>query len=377
MSFTRRAFVALPSLARAGAASVLEKATPGHSALPAEPRLELVSNSGSPLITTRHPDAAGNKYGFEGGRVLKLGSTYHLFTSELVDDPIFVKMKLGYWRSGDGLDWNRISTIRESSGEFTGKDPRAALWAPMPVYDDAERRWNLFYVGYRAEKGPPEAFRANYDGQIWRAVSAVSGEEGIAGPYEDDRVVLSMGPDSDPWERSQGTDSFFAYRAGGVWYGLYGSAGLPLSKSSIPRTEKYWLVGLVSARHPAGPWKRMSAMNPLKIEKVFIENPVVTSLPNGGYLCVYDSGGWDMAGYAFSADGLHWQPGHHLIIQPRPRVWAGDVRTPLGLVPEGNNEYSLYYTGYEKTPDWKKLLLGVAAGVTMGIGLARVRLIDR
>ncbi len=52
------------------------------------PRLHLVKQHETPVLTTRHPDAAGNKYGFEGGRAVKVGSTYHLFTSEIAGDPI-------------------------------------------------------------------------------------------------------------------------------------------------------------------------------------------------------------------------------------------------------------------------------------------------
>src|SRR5690242_14883019 len=92
-----------------------------------EPRLRLIRQHEKPVLTKRHTDARGNKYGFEGGRVVKVDSTYHLFTSEMVGDPIWVKMKFGHWSSPDGLQWKRVSTLYESSGEFQGKDPRAAL----------------------------------------------------------------------------------------------------------------------------------------------------------------------------------------------------------------------------------------------------------
>jgi hypothetical protein len=85
-------YIALP-VAAAGLIILLSAAPP------AEPRLELVSQRQTPVITTRNPDAAGNKYGFEGGRAVKIGSTYHLFTSEMFADPIWVKMRFGYWTS--------------------------------------------------------------------------------------------------------------------------------------------------------------------------------------------------------------------------------------------------------------------------------------
>ena len=81
-----------------------------------------------------------NKYGFEGGTVIRLKDGYHLFTSEMAGDPRWVKMKLAHWFSSDGIQWNRISTVRESSGDFTGKDPRAAIWSPMPFFNETKNR---------------------------------------------------------------------------------------------------------------------------------------------------------------------------------------------------------------------------------------------
>jgi hypothetical protein len=340
----------------------------GLAPVQGEPVLRVVTQQERPLITTAHRGAAGNKYGFEGGRVLKTGSTYHLFTSEMAGDPIWVKMKLGYWRSSDGLRWKRISTVFESSGEFAGKDPRAALWSPLPVFDEGENRWNLFYVAYRSAPGTGGQFLLNHQGEVWRAVSEKPGREGIGGPYKDVGVIMRPGPDSDPWEGLQGTDSFFPYRVGRQWYALYGSA----------RTEKvpieYWLVGMASASAIGGPWKRLSSLNPARIENVFVENPIVEPLPKGGYLCVYDCHVADAIGYAFSADGIHWNPGKPLVIQPTPKVWSKDVRTPLGLIPEGGDEYSVYYTGFEQEPDWKALLAAQPGKTTCAIGLVKVRL---
>ena len=79
------------------------------------------------LITINHPDAIGIKYGFEGGRIVQSEGKLHLFTSEMVGDPKWVKMRLGHWTSDDGSNWYRIGTVCESSGNYTGTDRRAAL----------------------------------------------------------------------------------------------------------------------------------------------------------------------------------------------------------------------------------------------------------
>jgi hypothetical protein len=372
MSLTRRSFLGISMLACAVPLPIME--TLAQSSTSWEPRLKLISNSGSPLITTQHQDAAGIKFGFEGGRVIRVNSTYHLFTSEMVSDPIWVKMKLGHWQSPDGIKWRRVSTLYESSGEYIGKDPRAALWSPEPAYDDQEQRWNLFYVAYRSAPNSADDLRLNYHGEIWRARSVTSGETGVAGPYQDDAVVLHPGPDSDSWEGFQGTDSFCPYRVGKTWYAFYGSATVTLSESTRVRKPPYWRVGLATAPCIGGPWKRLSSMNPVPIEKTFIENPIVTEIAGGGFVCVYDSQEPNVVGYAFSDDGVHWQPGRSLPVQSQLGVWSWDVRTPLGLVLEGSNEYSIYYTGSERVPDWNKLLTGNGEGYRFAIGRAMVRL---
>ncbi|HRI82141.1 MAG TPA: hypothetical protein PLF88_06875, partial [Opitutaceae bacterium] len=60
-------------------------------------RFTLTSSPAAPVIGPRHPGLAGNRYGFEGGRVLRQGGCYHLFTAEMADDPFWVKMRLAYW----------------------------------------------------------------------------------------------------------------------------------------------------------------------------------------------------------------------------------------------------------------------------------------
>jgi hypothetical protein len=212
------------------------------------------------VLSTRTSGAEGNRFGFEGGRVVKVDGTYHLFTSEMVGDPIWVRMKLGYWTSRDRLTWTRVATVRESSAEFTGADPRAALWSPLPVWDDAASRWNLFYVAYRSKPGDGTAFTLNYDGRIWRAISKAPGMKGIGGPYEDVGVVMQPGTDSLPWEGLQGTDSFFPWHVGERWYAMYGSA------RSERQPIEHWLVGLVRRRRSPAPGlaSRPTAPCPLK-----------------------------------------------------------------------------------------------------------------
>lgn len=326
--------------------------------------LTVIRQLDHPVLTIHSAGAEKNKYGFEGGRVVKLNGIYHLFTSEMVGDPHWVKMKLAHWTSRDRVHWQRKATIRESTGDFTGRDPRAALWSPIPIFDPRENRWNLFYVAYQAAPDTKTEWLANYEGRIWRAVSEVAGPGGIDGPFRDVEIVMERGPDSDSWEGLQGTDSFFPYSVGDHWYAFYGSAHTERLPVSL------WQVGLAQASDLGGPWKRLTELNPLKVEPVFIENPIVTRLANGRYIALYDNADrQDQIGYTLSADGVHWRSGQHLVVQSGKRAWASEVRTPLGLIDEGNGLYTLFYTAYQR-------IKGIPSGAAPGsLGVVHVRLL--
>jgi hypothetical protein len=322
----------------------------------------------APVLTIQSSGAEGNKYGFEGGRVVKLNGTYHLFTSEMIGDPHWVKMRLAHWVSQDRLHWKRLATLAESSGDFTGKDSRAALWSPMPIYDPADNRWTLFYVAYQAAPDTSQQWLTNHEGRIWRAVSDTPGVEGIGGPYTDAGIVFQRGRDSDAWEGLQGTDSFFPYKVGDQWFALYGSAHTEKIPISL------WQVGLAKAPDLAGPWARCRDLNPLTVEKRFIENPIVTKLEDGSFVAVYDTDEPNAIGYTFSPDGIHWSSGQHLLVQEGKGVWASEVRTPLGLIPEPEKDsFTLFYTANEKVSGMQPDGNGInrAPG---SVGLVEVRL---
>jgi hypothetical protein len=314
-----------------------------------EPSFALVEQYPSKVIDKTSPGAEGIGFGFEGGRVIKIGGIYHLFTTEMLPGHLGVKTRMAHWSSPDRIHWKRAATLYESSGDFTGQDPRASLWAPMPVYNTQEGRWDLFYVAYRCAPSAPTEWRGNYEGRIWRAISQRKGYGGIGGPYEDVGVILEPDANSQPWEGLQGTDSFFPYQAGGRWLGFYGSANTEHSPI------EHWRVGLAEAPALAGPWKRLTEGNPVSLEKRFAENPIVARLKNGYYVAVYDNDVEysNTIGYSWSApgDGVHWAPGRQLVVQPKGKgFWADVVRTPLGLIPEAKGQYTLFYTGYQKPP---------------------------
>ena len=280
---------------------------------------------------------------FEGGVALKVGSLYRLFTCEYKRGNYDAPTTLPYWVSPDGKRW-RFKSIAVDTVPPARDGKGFIPWEPTPIFDRRENRWYLFFVAYNDR---------NQDGQIRMMASAVKGyDHGIDGPWHDQGVIMRPDADSQPWEGPQGVDSFYPYQANGRWYAMYGS-----STWSPTNPRPLWPVGLASAPALKGPWKRCQG-NPLKVEKVYWENPLVSRIGDW-YVAVYDAvapgaptyihNGGHIAGYTCSKDGIHWLPGGRILVQPNgPANWSSDLRTPMGLIPEGKGIYTMFYTGFMK-----------------------------
>jgi hypothetical protein len=307
--------------------------------------ISILRQPDAPLVKKGDPGTEGIQHGFETGCVLKLDGAYHWFTAEFPSDPLWVKTRLAHWSSTDGKAWKRLDTLYESNGNFDGSDIRAALFAPMPVYNEKDGRWDLFYSSARCKPNTATEWLNNYEMRIWRAVSKKPGREGFGGPYKDIGVVMQPGKDSAPWEGLQGVDSFFPYRVDGRWYAFYGSA----------RTERRpmsWLVGLAAAPELAGPWRRLPELSPVAIDerdnrRSDVENPIVLRLRSGRRIAVFDVLLRPLAiGYTISDDGLHWSRASYIDLKRTPNLWVHDLRTPLGLIEEPGGSFTCFYTGY-------------------------------
>jgi len=324
---------------------------------------EAIGGSDTPVVGPEHPDAREIHGGFEGGRVIKLDGTYHWFPTERFGQPgkprtyDRIKTRIAHWTSPDAAHWRRVGTLYESTGAYSqiqrdvdDNDQRGALWAFMPVFDDSDGRWHGFYVCYTCILH----FGAILSlGRIMHAVSNQPGREGIGGPYEDVGYILAHGdPDAQGWEGKQAVDSFFPYRVGDRWLGFYGGAFEDGVTGENFRTTGRWLVGLAEATAIGGPWKRLpeGEVNPVtSLHPRFIENPIVSRLPDGTYLLLSD-GGPDFVGltnqvcYAWSQDGFNWSPVRHIPFEPAIAKWWRTMRTPLCVIPEGGHEYTMLFT---------------------------------
>ena len=321
---------------------------------------EILEGPDTPVITEDHPDAQDIQGGFEGGRLLKIEGEYHIFPTERAGIPggaasrDRVNTRIGHWTSNDAVNWSRVSTLYKSSGAYTdigtdhpASDRRAAIWSFLPVFNEQENRWNGFYVAYTVHPtiAPNHSF-----GRIWRAVSQSTGLAGAGGPYVDAGIIMEPGFQSQAWEGRQGVDSFFPFSVGKQWYALYGGAFPFEGEDRITGTRGKWYVGLARSDSLAGPWLRLGKdINPVtSIHPWFVENPIVTQLPDGTYIAMFDGGPENldhpnMFGYSLSVDGVTWSAATYFPIRTKVNKWWTTMRTPLGLVPEGDNLYTIIY----------------------------------
>lgn len=322
------------------------RSTPALVPLPA-------SNAGR-VIDAAEARAGTSGFGFEGGRIFTLDGVYHLFTTELVTKPIWVLTEFAHWVSNDGLSWSRHATVLRSSGDFTGADPLAALFSPMPVFNHADDYWDLFFVAYRSAPDTGTEFLRNHNGRVLRARSVERGQSGLFGPWSIEEVVLEPGADSQEWEGLQGTDSFFPYRVGDSWLALYGSATTEWfsNRSPDPARTTRWMVGLAESKDLAGPWHRLPQGNPLRVEPTFMENPVVARISDDSFFALYDNGHIDPRlcrtfGLMTSDDGLTWTRQAPILVPSSVAPWAVTVRTPLGVVLDDAGNLRVYFTAFE------------------------------
>jgi hypothetical protein len=332
-----------------------------------KPLFEIIGGENKPVIDEGMSGTEGIQGGFEGGRVVKVGDTYHMFPTERAGEKGVdyyydrVKTRIGHWTSKDAITWKRESTIYQASGTYAVteddnpmNDRRAAIWSYMPVFNEKTNKWYGYYLAYTVSKTiePNHSF-----GRIWRCESTVDGINGIGGPYKDMGIIMEPGLDSQPWEGRQGVASFFPYQVGDKYFGFYSGAYPFNSWADYPKKSgKGWFVALAESKSLEGPWtRRNKGLEPIKtMHPQFVENPIVSQLPNGLYIAIFDGGpdGWghhlpNMIAYSLSADGINWSEAHYLPIETKVDKWWDIMRTPLCLIPEGNDVYTIVYNAID------------------------------
>lgn len=343
----------------ADATEYLSFFTEGYSEGPA--LFKVIGGQQDPVVEEGMPGTEGIQGGFEGGQCIKLNGVYHMFPTERAGDsehgPEFdrIKTRIGHWTSKDAIHWQRESTLYQSSGTYAVShednpmnDRRAAIWSYMPIFNEKKNRWQGHYLAYTCDKevAPNHSF-----GRIWRCESTVEGIDGIGGPYKDCTIVIEPGLDSQLWEGRQGVASFFPFKTEKGWYGFYSGAFPYAKKSDYPYNGgRGWYIGLATADDLEGPWTRMGEdVNPIvSIHPEFVENPIVSKLTDDLYIAIFDGGPAthslpNMMAYTLSRDGLHWSEAHYIPFDPTMKKWWDTMRTPLCLIPEGNDEYTVIY----------------------------------
>jgi hypothetical protein len=107
----------------------------------------------------------------------------------------------------------------------------------------------------------------------------------------------------------------------------------------------FFRVSLVKAKSLTGRWERVDSLSPVLFDPEFIENPIATKINDNLYIAVYDGDNKHELSYAVSTDGIHWGK-EQLMTIPAPE-WLHTMRTPLGLISEGNDIYTIYFTAFD------------------------------
>jgi len=324
----------------------------------------VIGGPDEPVVEEGMPGTEGIQGGFEGGQIVEVKGVYHMFPTEragVVGEPAKydrVKTKIGHWTSTDMIHWTRRSTIVEATGIYAVShydnpmnNRRSAIWSYMPIFSEENNRWYGHYLAYTTD----EEISPNHSyGRIWRCESTVEGIEGIGGPYTDIGIVIEPGLDSQWWEGRQGVASFFPYKVGDHWLSFI-SGAFPFKEGKYPfENERGWYVGLAKSDKLEGPWERLGTdVNPtVSIHPWFVENPIVSRLPNGLYIAVFDGGPeWlklpNQLAYTLSKDGYNWTRARYIPIDVKVKKWWDTMRTPLCLMPMGDGVYNIVYAAID------------------------------
>ena len=331
-------------------------------------RVEVLSTVPYSLINSTTPGVTLNiSGGFETGLIVKVDGSYHMFAAAFPQGPDGGSDIIVHWSSPNGLsDWRpkqELVHFHQSGG----------LWfdpvSPMPFYNNATGRWELFFM-WQAQ--PQRTWTAN--GTAYRLLSQTPGRAGISGPWvQDVTPVLAHASDQD-WEAGmQDSISFpFYVPRTGRWFVFYGSGPRMCCAD--------WFVGLASAPSQSGPFIRQPTGNPVTLLQAasgganYTENPTAYALPDGeGFVAVFDplfdevtTGRAVNIGFGYSQDGVNWLPAEGAavpVVEPGEPFWARVIRTPLGMVDEGDGTWSVFFTAVALAGNWD------------GLGLTRVRFV--
>ncbi|MBC7889186.1 MAG: hypothetical protein H7Z13_15020 [Ferruginibacter sp.] len=335
--------------------------------------LQFVSIHPNPIIGKGHNGAKDVKFGFEGGTAHKVNGVYYLFTTEVVDTPKTAAVRMAIWSSKDGIRFEKKGIIAETNRNWWDTTHRMSPWSPMAVFDVERNVWSVFNVGYRRKPNATNVY--NMTGRILRHDSKVKGRNGIAGPYTEGGW-LDVDKKPDWWEGPGEFVSFFPFRVGKSWWAFYGSNSVPehveAAATINPNAKNVFYNGLMKSENGlTGKWIRQPELNPLKMDPEFVENCIAAKIAPDLYIAVYDGANEQEISYSCSKDGFHWGKEQLIKIKNAPG-WIKNTRTPLCLIREGKDLYTIYFTAFDgNNPDKVEPLWHDGFG---NVGMMKVRL---
>ena len=155
-----------------------------------KPLFEIIGGENKAVIDEGMSGTEDIQGGFEGGRVVKVGDTYHMFPTERAGEKESGNVLRSCKNQNRTLDKQGCHSLEKRindlcrPAEFTPiteddnpmNDRRSAIWSYMPVFNEKANKWYGYYLAYTVHKEiePNHSF-----GRIWRCESTVEGINGI------------------------------------------------------------------------------------------------------------------------------------------------------------------------------------------------------
>jgi hypothetical protein len=96
-------------------------------------KLQLIEETQSACIAPGMPGTEDNRYGMEGGLVIKEAGTYHCFNTEVWGSPKLRRTRLAHWSSPDGIRFTRQGTVIQPGTEPEAVTCAQEPWSPYPI----------------------------------------------------------------------------------------------------------------------------------------------------------------------------------------------------------------------------------------------------
>lgn len=323
-------------------------------------RLQVIETLPDPVIWKTNSGAENITGGFEGGSSVKViinGKPEYHFFAHSYPKLDWSESQLDHWVSKDGKEFQHKGVLLKNYRDSqTGL--KHIFCAPIPFYVKKDKRWYLCYGEFISDASwTPDG------ATMWYTTSKIKGAKGINGPFDFERSTKFVQTVSLPKPYNITTSVTANSAPFQIKDGRWAMFFCPNVKDPTS-----WPVGLAFGKSPLGPYNTSEILIAPMIEPTaFTENPMPIKVrgPKSGkdyWVAVFDFLAPEVTdynpknvfGFCWSEDGINWPKEHGQAVNvddglaPGEKGWwrgAWAIRTPHKMIDEGNNTYTIFFTG--------------------------------